>query len=184
MRGVDLLRMQLLGSCNLVAEHALPAEPRWTARAFDGASRPGFVLWHCARIIDWGVHTVVRDVPELGSAPQWRDRVRYDMGHGAGLTDEEADSVAAAVGAADIVDYASALRQTIAGWLDTVDDADLDAIPDLRARNAVHPRYVTPEAWQEIEGLEGLPAWQVLARPCGAHIRVHIGELETLAQLL
>jgi hypothetical protein len=176
--------MQLLGSCTLVAEHASPAEPRWTARAFEGASRPGFVLWHCARIIDWGVHTVVRGVPEVGSQPQWRDRVRYDMGHGAGLTDQEADGVAAAVSATDVVEYANALRDAIASWLDTVDDADLDRVPDLRGRNQSHPRYLTPAAWEEIESLEGVPAWQVLARPCVAHIRVHAGELETLAQLL
>jgi hypothetical protein len=31
---------------------------------------------------------------------------------------------------------------------------------------------------------DGVPARQELARPCVAHIRVHVGELETLAQLL
>jgi hypothetical protein len=70
MRGVDVLKMQLLGSCSLVAEHAKAAEPHWTAHAFDGASLPGFVLWHCARIIDWGVHAVVQGVPELGRGEQ------------------------------------------------------------------------------------------------------------------
>jgi hypothetical protein len=184
VKGVDILKMQLVGSCNLVAEHGPSAAPHWTARAFAGASLPGFVLWHCARIIDWGVHTVVRDVPELASQPQWRDKLRYEMGHGAGLSDSEADDVAAAVPAADVIAYAAALRDAISSWLETVDDAGLDDVPDLRARNQSHSRYLTPAAWEEIKGLEGVPAWQLLARPCGAHVRVHIGQLETLTQLL
>jgi hypothetical protein len=106
------------------------------------------------------------------------------MGHGAGLTDAEADDVAATVRPGDVVEYTTQLRDAISAWLDTVDDAELDRVPDLRARSAHHQRYLTPEAWQEIESLEGVPAWQVLARPCVAHIRVHTGELQTLAQLL
>jgi hypothetical protein len=182
--GVDILTMQLVGSCKLVAKQADEAEPYWKQRAFAKASLPGFVAWHCARIIDWGVHTVVRNVAELASEPQWCDRLRYEMGHGAGLSDADADDIAGTVRPHDVIEYASALRDGIVSWLDATDGVELDQVPDLRARNQEHPLYLTPSAWEEIKGLEGIPAWQLLARPCISHIRVHSGEVETLTQLL
>ena len=184
MTGVEILEYQLVASCSLTAKHAEQAQPYWQERAFAMASLPGFISWHCARIIDWGVHTVVRNVPELASQGDWRDRVRYEMGHGAGLSDAEADGIAGAVQAQDVISYARALRGSIAEWLGATDDADLDQVPDLHARNQEHPLYRTQDAWQEIKGLEGVPAWELLSRPCISHIRVHSGELETLTQLL
>jgi len=184
VNAVDILKLQLVQSCKLIEDGAANAEPIWTKRAFAGASLPGFVEWHCARIVDWGVHTVVRDVPEVAADPQWRGRVRYDMGHGAGLGAAEADSVAESVRHEAVMDYARAVRSAIVGWLDDADSAELDEIPDLRGRNQDHPLYRTPAAWEEIKGLEGVPAWQILTRPCISHIRVHSGEVNTLAQLL
>jgi hypothetical protein len=185
MRGTDLLAMQLKGSCDLVASNARDAEDCWLQRALPGTSRPGFVLWHCARIIDWGVHTVVRDVPEIGAAPEWRERIRYDLGHGAGLSPHQADEATETVGAADVAAYAEILSAIVLGWLDGVSDGDLDHVPEIRrASAAANALYVTPAAWAEVESLEGLPAWQVLARPCAAHIRVHIGEFQVLRDAL
>ena len=184
MDGVGVLGLQLVTSCKLVADRASDSEAFWTRRGFAGASLPGFVAWHCARIIDWGVNTVVRDAPEVAAQAQWHDRVRYDVGHGAGLTDAEADDVAAGVTPQDVIDYAGALRQSIQEWLGSVTPASLDAVPDLRGRNREHPRYRTAAAWEEIKALEGLPAWHFLTRPCVSHIRVHSGEMETLLHLL
>ena len=180
MQGTDLLRMQLQGSCDLIEAHVQSSAGCWTQRAFPGTSRPGFILWHCARIIDWAVQTVVRGEPEVGAGDAWRERIHHDLGHGVGLTDQEADSVADTVTPHDVAAYTQAVRETVLGWLGGVSDDDLDRVPDLRAANARHPRYATPAAWAEVEGLEGVPAWQVLARPSGAHIRVHMGELDTL----
>ncbi|HKR99105.1 MAG TPA: hypothetical protein VJU79_06275 [Candidatus Dormibacteraeota bacterium] len=183
MDGIDVLGLQLATSCKLVTEKVAEAEPYWTRRGFAGASLPGFIVWHCARIIDWGVNTVVRDVPELAAQPEWRERVHYAMGHGAGLTEAQADELAAAVQPQDVIDYAAALREEIRGWLSETTAAELDAVPDLRARNQDHPLYRTPEAWEEIKWLEGIPAWHFLTRPTISHIRVHSGELDTLLQL-
>src|SRR5436190_284722 len=36
----------------------------------------------------------------------------------------------------------------------------------------------------EVEDLNGLPTWQILVRPCGAHIRRHMGEYDVLMQAL
>jgi hypothetical protein len=184
MTGTDILRMQLRGSCDLIAETARASSDVWLSRAFATASLPGFTLWHCARIIDWGVQTVVRDVAEVGAAPEWRERIRYDLGHGAGLTREQADDAARTATPAAVAAYAESLRDAIDGWLDSVSDADLDRAVDVRAANRRHPLYASPEAWAEIQHLDGAPAWQVLARPCISHIRLHAGEVEALSAVL
>ena len=184
MTAAEVLEFQLLGSCRLVADAAGAHTETWTARVSSGMSLPGFIVWHCARIIDWGVHTVVRGVPELGASPEWGARVRYDMGHGAGLTDAEADDIAATVRPEDVHAYALALQDLIAPWIHRATESELTAVPDLRGRNLFHPRYASQRAWEEIEGLEGVPAWQVLARPCISHIRMHMGELDVFSQLV
>lgn len=184
MKGIDLLHLQLRGSCDQVVAHARAAEAVWSQRAFPGSSLPGFIAWHCARIVDWGLNTVVREVPELAAGEPWRERVRYDLGHGAGIGDAEADELTIAVRPGDVVAYAQVLRDAVDLWASTATDDDLDAVPPLRQVNQVHPRYATAEAWAEIEALEGLPAGQFLARPCVGHVRVHIGELETLCRAM
>jgi len=181
---VDVMKMQLGGSFGFITDRARDVEPYWTRRGFTGASLPGFVAWHCARIIDWGVNTVVRDEPELAAQPQWRERILYDMGHGAGLSDEQADDVAKRVRPGDVIEYTSQLKQSVIEWLTAVEPDELERVVDLRARNQDHPLYRTDAAWDEIKQLEGIPVWQFLARPCTSHIRVHSGELETLAHLL
>ena len=40
------------------------------------------------------------------------------------------------------------------------------------------------EVWGEIESLNGIPAWQLLARPSMSHIRVHYGEVGVQLQVL
>src|SRR5438270_9981335 len=119
MDGVEVVRWLLVASCNLTAKHAEEAEPLWRQRAFPSASLPGFVAWHCARIIDWGVHTVVRNLPELASESEWRETMRYEMGHGAGLSEAEADTIAKTVRSPDVVEYARSLRVRIVDWLGT-----------------------------------------------------------------
>lgn len=176
----DVLSVQLEGSLNLLSAHLPASTQHWEARAFTGSSLPGFVLWHCARIIDWGIHTAVRRVPEVAASDQWHERVRYDLGHGAGLTDAEADSAAATVNPDDLGAYVVAMRSPVLAWLAGATDAELREPVDLRSANAVNPRYGTDAAWGEVEALHGIAAWQLILRPCVSHIRVHVGELETL----
>ena len=106
------------------------------------------------------------------------------MGHGAGLTDAEADEVAATVAPGDVVEYAHALRGGIEQWMADLVDADLERTIDVRTANQAQARYSTPAAWEEVKHLDGAQAWQLLIRPCGGHIRMHMGELETLARLI
>ncbi len=54
----------------------------------------------------------------------------------------------------------------------------------MEAHQQVKARYLAPEVWAEVSDLAGLPAWQILARPCISHIRVHAGEIDILRQSL
>lgn len=184
MRAREVLAAQLDGSCALIAEHAEAAAGRWVERPVADTSMPGFVLWHCARIVDWGVNAVVRRRSELAASDQWRERVRFDLGHGPGLTRAEADEAALTVPAGTVIAYARALRAQTAAWIADVADEDMDQLVDMRAACSVHPRYLTDAAWAEVENLDGVRAGQFLARPCVSHIRVHIGEVETLLTVL
>src|SRR5207253_7865356 len=80
MNAVDVLRVQLRGACDLVAEHAGSVEPVWLERASPATSLPGFIVWHCARIIDWGVNTCVRDAPEVAAESPLREKLPYGLG--------------------------------------------------------------------------------------------------------
>ena len=173
--------MQLRGSFDLIAEHAGDAAAVWDQKARPGVSMPGFVLWHCARIIDWGVHTVVRRVPEVAAGDDWRERIRYTLGHGAGLSTAEAEQLAKTVTPDDVIAYVQALRRPVLDWVARITDDELDEAIDMRAVNATHPRYITDMAWAEVKNLDGVQAWQILARPCISHVRIHIGEVETLS---
>ena len=55
----------------------------------------------------------------------------------------------------------------------------LDAVPPLKA-NQSSERYRAQSVWAEVEDLDGLAVWQLLARPCISHIRVHVGEFGVL----
>lgn len=184
MRATDVLTLQLQGSCDLIAEHARRAAPHWGERAFSDASLPGFVVWHCARVLDWAVNAVIRGEPEVATADHWRERIGYRRGHGAGLTLSEADAAAAAVSPDDVTGYTAELRACIDRWLPTIDDAGLEREVDMRSACSANTLYRTPAAWAEVEHLDQRPAWEILVRPCGGHIRVHMGELDTLLALL
>lgn len=184
MHARDLLAAQLDGSCGLIAERTDAAAASWTERPVSDTSMPGFALWHCARIVDWGVNAVVRTQPELAAADPWRERMRFDLGHGPGLARAEADEAALVVSAETVTAYVAELRSQVGAWIATVSDDDLERRIDMRTACAVHPRYLTDAAWAEVENLDGLPCWQILARPCISHVRVHIGEVDTLLTVL
>ena len=184
MHARDLLAAQLDGSCGLIAERADAAAAYWTDRRVSDTSMPGFVLWHCARIVDWGINAVVRTQPELAAADPWRERMRFDLGHGPGLTRADADEAALAVSAETVTAYVAELRSEIGAWIAAVSDDELERPIDLRKACAVHPRYLTDAAWAEVKNLDGVPSWQILAYPCISHIRAHIGEVDTLLTVL
>lgn len=184
MLGHELLAMQIDGSFALIDEHVQRAAPHWTERPVTSTSMPGFVLWHCARIMDWGVNAVVRGEAELADSDQWRERVRFDLGHGAGLTRTDAEDAALSVSPVDLTAYVAELRSLTTAWIGGAAEADLDRTVDMRSVSATNPMYTTDAAWDEVRNLDGVQCWQFLARPCIGHIRIHIGEVGALLTVL
>jgi hypothetical protein len=148
-----------------------------------GTSPIGLTLWHIPRTQDWLVNTSIRGVAEAADrfADGLPDPGRF--GIGIGLTPEEARAAAAAVAPARLAEYASDVGAGIDAWLATLDEADLDVVPSLAIRQAARAAYVTPEALEEIDGLDGLTVGVLLARPGLTHLLRHFGELELLVQV-
>lgn len=95
---------------------------------------------------------------------------------------QQAESIAAAVGAGVLAAYNDAVRAEALPWLAELNDSELDRVPDFRAQQE-RGGYARPEVWQEIADLEGLPVGIFLLRPCVSHVRVHLGEIDLLLQL-
>ena len=183
MTGRDLLQLQLAGSFNMLRERLdMLSDVDWSARAISGTSMPGFTLWHAVRILDWGVHCAIQGVPEIADRPEWRRLRAAEFAYGAGITSQEADQVAQSVGRKQVRDYLDVVQPAALHWLKQQSDGDLDRVPEFEAHQGVKPRYRTPPVWAEVSDFVGKPTWQILARPCISHIRVHAGEIDILRQ--
>jgi DinB family protein len=185
MTGKQILEMQLAGSFNLLQERIQSvSEEEWQMRALPEGNPLGFILWHATRTIDWGIHCAIQGVPEVVDRPEWRHLLASEAAYGAGVSAEEAERVAHTVRRDDVRAYLAAVRETSLGWLGNTNAADLDQVPDVLGHQEANRRYLDPPVWAEVSDLAGLPAWQILARPCVSHIRVHSGEIDLALQLV
>lgn len=185
MTGTDVLRMQITGSFNLLTARLDEITAgEWDRRAAPGTSRLGFILWHAARILDWTVHSALQGAPEVADRSPWRERFAREACYGAGIPEGVADSIAHSTNKEDVAAYLAEVRDAFMDWFGRQTDATLDAPVPLRANQASRPDYLEPDVWAEVADLDGLPGWQLLARPAVSHIRVHVGEYDTLAGLL
>ena len=176
--------MQLTGSFNLLREAADElSDEQWTSRAFPGTNLPGFVVWHGARTIDWAINTAIRGVPEVADGPEW-SRFQDSWAYGAGVGNEVADGIARSVSREETKKYIEQLGSVALDWLKQADDSELDSRPAFREHQSRKPIYLSPAVWAEVEDLSTIPTWQVVARPCISHIRVHKGEVDTLQHAL
>jgi hypothetical protein len=182
--GKDVVALQLAGSFDLIAERLDRASTGWTRRAFETGNPPGFTLWHCARIMDWGVQCAIRGMVEVARRDPWRSLMAPRHLFGAGVSADTAQEIAQAFAPGTVAEYLDDVRVEVMTWLDTQNDATLDAVPAFRSHNEKVDGYTEPPVWSEIESLDGVPAWQILVRPCIAHIRVHIGEVDITLQAL
>jgi hypothetical protein len=181
LKGSDVLEMQLSSSFYLLDQRLADVSGNeWTRRVIPGTSLPGFVLWHAARTIDWAIQCGIRGVAEIASASVWEPIGAGRWAYGAGISDVEADEVASATSADLVRRYLAAIKTGSLEWLASQTDDDLDRVPDLEGHSRIHPRYVSESVWAEVGDLAGRPAWQILARPCISHVRVHVGEFDTL----
>jgi hypothetical protein len=186
MRAIEVLTKQLNSVNSLYHEIADDlTESEWTARVFAGCNRLGFTLWHLSRTQDWAVQTVVRSIPEVIASTRWSGKGGLQTpGIGAGMTIEEADAIAATVSPSDVVAYADAVHQTVLEWLSSLEDADLDIVPDMAAHQAAYPEYQRAGFREEVDDMVGMPVWRFVLGPCTGHPRGHLGELGILKQAL
>jgi hypothetical protein len=186
MRAIEVLTKQINGVNSLYHEIADDlTESEWTARVFAGSNRLAFTLWHLPRTQDWAVQTVVRGVPEVIAATGWSGKGGLQTpGMGAGMTIEEADAIAATVSLPDVVAYADAVHRTVLEWLGSLEDADLDLVPDMAAHEAAFPEYQRAGFRAAVADLVGKPVWRFVLGPCNGHPRGHLGELGILKQAL
>ena len=185
MRGTDVLKMLLSGSFNMIDERLSAVTDReWSERAIPGTSKPGFILWHCARILDWTIHSAIEGVPEVADSPKWQARFPREAFYGAGIPGAVADQVTDATSKADTIEYLHEVKPAVMAWFGRQNEETLDTITALKSNQQKHPGYLDPDVWAAVEDLDGLPWWQLLARPSGAHIRRHAGEYDVLMETL
>ena len=181
MNGTAVIQMLLNGSFTMIHERLDEmTDEEWSERALPGTSQLGFILWHCSRIIDWTVQCALQGVPELADRPEWRARFLQEACYGAGIPDAVADRVVASTNRTEVALYLGEVKAAVGEWFAHQTDQTLDAVPPMKANQAGRPGYLDPAVWAEVEDLNGLPMWQVLVRPCGAHIRRHMGEYDVL----
>ena len=184
MTGIDVLRMLLLGSFgNIDGRLKDLSDEDWDRRAVPGTNKAGFILWHTARILDW-THSSLAGVPEVAHRDPWRDRFPQEALSGFGIPAAVADSVPQAVSRADTTAYLGEVKTAFLEWFDRQTPESLEARVTLRTPAAEKAGYLAPAVWEEISDLDGIPAWQMLLRPSGGHIRAHQGEFDTLVGLL
>ena len=185
MAGVrELLQFQINGSFNLMKELTQTAtREEWTSRPFPGANLIGFTVWHCVRTIDWTFQCFVRQVPEVAERREWRDLMAEEGLAGAGVPLDVADNVARRIPQDLLRAYLETTRAEAMEWLKQATPEQLVETIDLRKRIR-RPEYLQPSVWEEIASLDGIPTWQMLARPSMSHVRVHYGEVQSQLQLL
>ena len=94
-----------------------------------------------------------------------------------------ADNVARRVPQDRLRAYLEGTRAEALEWLKQATPEQLGETIDLRKRIR-RPEYLQPSVWKEIASLDGIPTWQMLARPSMSHVRVHYGEVQSQLQLL
>jgi hypothetical protein len=185
MTGIDVLRLQLKGSFNNISGRLADlSDDEWDRRVGPGTSKLGFILWHCARIIDWTAHSAIQGGAEVADRDPWRGRFPQRALYGAGISEDVADSVTQTVTRSDTAAYLADVQESLFAWFEQQTPESLDAPVSLKATQARRPEYLDPAVWAEIEDLDSLPAWGLLIRPAAGHIRGHCGEFDALRGLL
>lgn len=190
-----MLRQQLQ-TVNLRLHHSAgdltPQE--MTAAPLAGVNPLGFILWHMARSQDWAVNTAVRGEPEVVRTSRWSNTPLAYPGMGTGFNADEAALIARTVALPEVIAYADDVHGRAIAWLDGIDEAYLDTIPDVAGHDAPHAEYQTAGFRAEMDGgpehddamaeKGGLPVWIFLTSVAVTHLHRHLGEVDLLKDLL
>jgi hypothetical protein len=183
MVAIDVLTLLVRGSGSLVLEVTESfSDQEWTTCALPGTNPPGFTAWHMARTVDWAVQTGVRGQPEVITDPRFQSLDGFGIGIGSSA--EQAMAIARRMPRAAVGEYAASITAAALEWLALADEELLATPNQLQTNQSAYEAYRADGHLSEVTDLFGLPAWQLIARPAGSHIRVHYGELEVLAQAM
>jgi len=166
-----------------------------TASAGPRSNPVGFLMWHMARTQDWAVHTAMRNVPELVRSAPWSTMPGISTpGIGTGFGNEEARELAGRLQMPQLIRYADAVSAAAIQWVQSLDERDLDSIPDVAAHDAPFAEYQTPGFQAEMDsGPEhdeavgksgGQPVWLYLTSVCVTHLHRHLGEVDLTLGIL
>lgn len=186
MRAVDVIGNRVSAAGASVHDLATKARDLdWDTPLLPRTSPLGLTLWHLPRTLDWLVQTSIRAETEVADGASYGDLPDPDrFGFGTGLGADDAAAAAAMVRPDSLLAYNDAVQQTVAGWLSTLDDEDLDKpVAGFDERQRSRPSYAKPQALAEIEGLGQLSLGMVLLRPAMTHQFRHIGEVDLIIQL-
>ena len=179
------MKTLLSGSFGMLKERLDAVSDReWNERAFPGTSKPGFILWHCARILDWTANSAFQGAPEVVDSPKWRAAFPREACYGAGIPDFLADHVVGTTTSKVVAEYLGEVKASVMGWFETLTDEVLDAPVAIKDHQAKREGYLAPAIWAEVEDLDGIIGWNFLLRPSVGHIRRHMGEYDLLVGAL
>jgi hypothetical protein len=185
MTGKDVIKSLLSGSFGMIQERLDGvSDAEWNQRAFPGTSKPGFILWHCSRILDWTANSAFQGIPEVADAAKWRALFPREACYGAGIPDFLADHVVGTTTSKVVAEYLGEVRASVMPWFETLTDEMLDAPVSMKSNQARREGYLEPAIWAEVEDLEGIIGWNFLLRPSAGHIRRHMGEYDVLVGAL
>jgi hypothetical protein len=166
-----------------------------TASAGPRSNPIGFLMWHIARGQDWSVHTAIRNVPELVASTPWSAIAGISTpGIGTGFAYSEARELAGRLDKTELLAYADAVNTAAIDWVRTIDERDLDSIPDVYAHDLPFAQYQTegfqaemdsgPEHDAAVGKSGGQPVWLYLTSVCVTHPHRHLGEIDLTLGIL
>jgi hypothetical protein len=103
---------------------------------------------------------------------------------GTGFAVQAAHELAALLKPAEVIGYADAVHTSLVLWLDSAEDSELLAVPDIRANSRAHAAYQEPAFVQETSWSLGKQAWVLVTRACVTHVSRHLGEVELARTIL
>ncbi len=163
-----------------VLEH-VPVE-RHGEHADDGGSSITFLLWHLARHQDVSINAVVRGADQVLAAR--RSALGAEgIDAGAGLAEAEDRVLTRALDPHAVIDYHAAVAAETGRWLEGLDLAELDTVPDASARLADADVLQAEFPWLH-RMWEGQPVsfhvmWEVVG-----HGVTHVGEMVSIRNRL
>lgn len=150
-------------------------QQRWVELVDDGGSSVAHLLLHLARHQDLAVATVIRD-----HAPLFEEH-RADLGladaaPSVGLAEREDRPMTTSLPLDALVRYVEGVFDATMRWLDRVDTAFLDTVPDTGRRLLDRANLSTDEVPWLHRMWSDKPVWWVVQWPIIGHGHAHVGE--------